>query len=323
MYYPYLRGRQNELLCLRELLQEERLPDCVIPILEPVRYSSTFFTTIKKFVEKGRDIIIIKNPAVGSYWKEYQETVEKLDDPKFADKREKLKATMDSYDELLNDSHVLFAYINNSQFLSDIRREDKDLTTCYLVSKGNGDYSSYQEYPALQEVKASFVPYSLDYLDFVEGKKIVLQDGYNKARRNVDYIDNPDEFFSRNHLTYKNRGYSGFSDYSIVGDEFEESGFAPLAVAIHIVYFSQNMELRVHHFVSDSNENISDPARKFGEAVKKLNDWVNQTSVKKTSGLNELLNCYRMGKFPGLGVIKKLSIKHHIELMGDYVKETA
>ena len=47
----------------------------------------------------------------------------------------------------------------------------------------------------------------------------------------------------------------------MVGNEFEESGFAPLAIAIHIMYFGNREELRVHHFVSESNESISDPAR--------------------------------------------------------------
>lgn len=43
MYFPYLRGRQNELLCLRELLNAGKLSSKVIPIIEPVRFSSTFF----------------------------------------------------------------------------------------------------------------------------------------------------------------------------------------------------------------------------------------------------------------------------------------
>ena len=33
MYYPYLRGRQNELLCLKELLDENKLSVKVTPIL--------------------------------------------------------------------------------------------------------------------------------------------------------------------------------------------------------------------------------------------------------------------------------------------------
>ena len=51
MYFPYLRGRQNELLCLRELLDTGKLSLKVIPIIEPVKFSSTFFSTITKFVE--------------------------------------------------------------------------------------------------------------------------------------------------------------------------------------------------------------------------------------------------------------------------------
>ena len=45
MYYPYLRGRQNELLCLRELLEAKKLSKCVTPVLEPVKFSSTFVST--------------------------------------------------------------------------------------------------------------------------------------------------------------------------------------------------------------------------------------------------------------------------------------
>ena len=52
MYFPYLRGRQNELLCLRELLETDRLYDSIIPIIEPVRCSSTFFMTIKNLLKQ-------------------------------------------------------------------------------------------------------------------------------------------------------------------------------------------------------------------------------------------------------------------------------
>ena len=51
MYFPYLRGRQNELLCLRGLLNAGKLSSKVIPIIEPVRFSSTFFSTLTKFIE--------------------------------------------------------------------------------------------------------------------------------------------------------------------------------------------------------------------------------------------------------------------------------
>lgn len=34
MYYPYLRGRQNELLCLRELLENDVIGKKIVPIIE-------------------------------------------------------------------------------------------------------------------------------------------------------------------------------------------------------------------------------------------------------------------------------------------------
>ena len=77
MYFPYLRGRQNELLCLRELLEADRLYSSIIPIIEPVRCSSTFFTTIKKFTEADRKIIIIMNPKVGKFGSDYEEMKKK------------------------------------------------------------------------------------------------------------------------------------------------------------------------------------------------------------------------------------------------------
>ena len=119
---------------------------------------------------------------------------------------------------------------------------------------------------------------------------------------------------------YKNKGFEGFSDYSIVGNGYEESGFAPLAIAIHVVYFGEREELRVHHFVSESNETISDPARKFEEAMKRLINWEQAHLIPETEGMKALLNCYEKGKFPGLGVIKKYSIMHHIEMMGQYLE---
>ena len=77
-------------------------------------------------------------------------------------------------------------------------------------------------------------------------------------------------------MYYSDDNYCGFGDYSIVGCDYNETGFAPYAVAIHIVYFDKDKILRIKHFISDSNEDISDVAGKFYEAVTKLNTWYEQ-----------------------------------------------
>ncbi|XXS42135.1 sce7725 family protein, partial [Staphylococcus aureus] len=44
--------------------------------------------------------------------------------------------------------------------------------------------------------------------------KGIIMDPFNKLSRNVDYLDNDDEFYSDDHLYYKEDGYVAFSDYS-------------------------------------------------------------------------------------------------------------
>lgn len=151
----------------------------------------------------------------------------------------------------------------------------------------------------------------------------MLRDNFCKQARNADYPD--DEFFTDDHLFCEEEGYAGFGDYSIVGKEYVESGFAPYAVAIHIVYFADGGSLRVRHFVSDSNADTSDVAGKFGEAVSKLASWYGggRHGGQRTEGLSALLNHAADGYYSGLPTVKKLSIMHHLELVGKYLDRGA
>lgn len=148
---------------------------------------------------------------------------------------------------------------------------------------------------------------------------VLFENKFNKKNRNADYPE--DEFFSNDHIDFKDDGYIGFGDYSIIGGDYIESGFAPYAVAIHIVYFTKTNALRIRHFVSDSNDDISDVAGKFYEAVSKLYTWYTTEGQERqlTTGLQTLLNHYNNKTYPGLPTLKKLSIMHHLELMDKYL----
>ena len=50
-YYPYLRGRQYELLALRELLAGGLLSAQVIPVIEPVKDMQQVHQVLKIFRE--------------------------------------------------------------------------------------------------------------------------------------------------------------------------------------------------------------------------------------------------------------------------------
>ena len=165
----------------------------------------------------------------------------------------------------------------------------------------------------------TLIPDDRAFRRVISESKVLFEDNFNKRSRNIDYIEHEDEFFSDSHLYFQNENYVGFADYSVVGEEFNESGFAPVAVAIHIVYFNEKKELRIHHFVSDSNDGIEDPGGKFGEALEKLVYWCEENNVQNTLGLQGFYDCYNSGKYPGLGTVKKYSIMHHLELVSNFL----
>lgn len=320
MYFPYLRGRQNELLCLRELLDAGKLSSKVIPIIESVKFSSTLFSTLTKFIEMGHQVIVIRNPEVGSFRKESGDMIKNIEKESDEKKKEKIRKTLEGYKEVWNNPQIQKAYLVDDDVISMVREKKLDAKDVVMINIKKGNYRYYEEYGEEIIGKYTVVPKGGDFEDIIEDDIIILEDSYRKAKRNIDYIENPDELFSRNHIVYKKRGFVGFSDFSMVGNDFDESGFAPLAIAIHIMYFGNRDELKIHHFVSESNESISDPARKFEEAMNKLVNWENFDIIPKTIGLDNLIECYNIGKFPGLGVIKKYSLMHHIQMMGEYLE---
>ena len=93
---------------------------------------------------------------------------------------------------------------------------------------------------------------------------------------------------------------------------------AAVLYVFHKVYFDEEKSLRVRHFVSDSNDDISDIAGKFKEAMYKLVKW-NKTAKLDTYGIRKLEEFYSLESYPGLGTVKKLSIMHHLELMNSFL----
>ena len=66
MYYPYLRGRQFELIALREFAQDHKDNTSIIPIIEPVKKTfNSIKIALKIFDENNQKFAIILNPQVG------------------------------------------------------------------------------------------------------------------------------------------------------------------------------------------------------------------------------------------------------------------
>lgn len=54
--------------------------------------------------------------------------------------------------------------------------------------------------------------------------------------------------------------------------------------------------------------------------MQNLIQWDRFDIIPKTYGLQNLIDYYTNGKFPGLGVIKKCSIMHHLEIIAKYLE---
>src|SRR5690625_5146007 len=301
MYFPYLRAKQNELLAIRELLENELLSDRVVPIIEPIKETATFIKTLSLFKEKGKEIFTIINPKVGHYMK-YEN-----DHPIFQNKIE------------LKRDALLMQDQNLDEYVTTIKKSDEFL----VIFKETDDLKNYKVLEDFNLIPRS-VLITKNRFRRQLGKIndfILLNDPFEKELRNADYLENDDKFFSDDHLFYVDEGFSGFSDYSIIGADYIDSGFAPRAVAIHILYLDEQKSLRIKHFVSDSNDNIANPAGKFSEALSKLVYWYNNTAteVNKTNSLKEFITLFDQSRYPGLGYVKKLSIKHHLELVGRFM----
>lgn len=304
MYFPYLRGRQFELIALRELVEKDVLSSRIIPIIEPVKLSSTLVKTIETYGTNSRQLAIITNPKVGSFIIDAKE-----------EKNQKLKESLSA--SIKENNSILFMNILRSNSRPE-RFIEKHAANMGIICSDKDAIPIYETYFADKDVKYNLIPDESGFRRKIRKNRVLLADKFNKQDRNNDYIEVDDEPFSEDHLYYLEDGYVGFADYSVVGEEYNETGFAPYAVAIHIVYFDTDDSLRVKHFVSDSNDDISDPAGKFQEALSKLVVW-NEEEQLDTAAMKEFEDLYRREAYPGLGTVKKLSIMHHLELIGRYL----
>ncbi|GEK07237.1 sce7725 family protein [Schleiferilactobacillus harbinensis] len=302
MYYPYLRGKQFELIALRELLELGLLDSHVIPVIEPVKASSTLQSTLIQFQRKNHFIAVIQNPRVAPYLPFNNEVVTELkQDATF------IPAT---FIDQINDLEALQQYVNPEKM---------------VVIPKEARFELPEDDAAWDQALKLITVDNTRMIRRAKGHVIELDDSFTKEDRNSDYAGKDDQFFSDNHLYFHEDGFSGFSDYSVIGSEYTDKGFAPMAVAIHIVYFDPNDNLRIKHFVSDTNFDNTDPAGKFSEALEKLVSWhrgVDFDHQKNDShALSVFDEMHDQKQYSGLGVVKKLSIQHHLEIMGRYLDQ--
>lgn len=301
MYFPYLRGRQFELIALREFATEREERNNILPIIEPVKQSfNSFNIALKKFGETIFPFSLILNPQVG-------------DIPNFETVLENLSENLDKIEWIPS-----FIISNNIDQVSNAIKVN-GFNNVMLICSDSVDTSTNK---FLELVKSDFVKYIVlkenrtlkRRLKDSEKSLIRLDSCFNQQKRNADYLRIPEEKFTEEHLFFKEDGYFGFSDFTTLPHEFTEGGTTPYAVSIHLTYRKENEEIWIKHFTSETNDDQANIQGKFAEAARKAVEFLNQKHIA-TFAANELRDYYNNQKYPGLGMIKKISIKHHLELM--------
>ncbi len=306
MYYPYFRGKQFELLALREMADTLAVSGKIIPIIEPVSKNlSGFERALDAFNEKKIRLIIVCNPTEGDFKLQPQLLLDFL--------RPRLIANT------LIEIGILVHNRTNFELVEEFAASLHGHTTINMVHRAYlNDAEAFSNFCLQFPVQYHFSGPDVQvrrYRGIVKPEsRIILEDKFIAQEQNKDYLNVPEEIFSDEHLYFHEDGYAGFGDYTTIGIGFSEGGGAPVAVAIHLTFKKPNGIIWIRHFVSDTNVGQTDVAGKFGEALIKLIDFANENQLE-SKALEKFREHYALQHYPGLGSIKKLSIMHHLELM--------
>lgn len=295
-YYPYFRGRMYDLLALKSLVEQQQLGPKIVPIIEPVRDSKELQQTVQALIDHQQRFSVVANPQVSVYGLN----------------NTKLYPLPNTNGLPFYQPSAILAADFSSDFLTTTPGQ-KSL----LIAPNAPLLKAYQRTQLLKQVSGILIPDEARLQQIAGDRAILLTDPLTFRAHVADYAELTDEFYTAANWATPPFGSNGFGDYSMVGSVYFDKGMPSRAIAIHLIYVTATGQLRIHHFVSDSNDSMRGQKQKFFEALQKLTDWAPTQlhGLNLTPALAELRHYQAGDKFPGLGTIKKLSLMHHFQLM--------
>lgn len=306
MYYPYLRGKQYELIALREFSQEHPKNGYIIPIIEPVKENLSSLSKAIRIMNTNEMMFsLILNPTDGDFQYVKRDIINEIEE--------------------LQDSNWIPAFLYDANVEPILRYiQLHNLDNVMIVFRDGIDFSKntalddFLNSPKITAIVngQANVRATNRHLQQLDMKVVRLDDNFQDRKRNVDYSTTEEEVFSEEPFYFQQDGFAGFSDYTILPKNFVEGGSLPYAIAIHLTYQGNNDIIYIRHFVSDTNFDQTNIQGKFAEASTKVISFFKEHPLNfNCIALCELERYVTDAKYPGLGVIKKISIKHHLELM--------
>jgi len=300
LYFPYFRGRQYDLLALKNIAQQHVLPTNIIPIIEPVRDIRALPQTVAAFVDHDQPVVVIANPTVS----DYALTQQKLHD----------------WRPYQDNPNLIVGHVLTPTLIPDSLTAPAGHRTL-LIARQYDELKAAHHAGWLAASDYLLVPPEARIRQLLDRPTVSLFDHAWFPEHDRSYADIVDGFFSDDWTLADFNNYVGFSDYTIGGSPYSEHGYPAKAVTLHLTYFRGN-QLRIHRFVSTDRDDFRHPKEKFFQAVSKLAEWLpQQPAVTQTPAAQQLAAYHEQQHFPGLGVVKRLSLEHHLQLMAQYFKE--
>jgi putative ATP-binding protein len=313
MYYPYFRGKQFELIAIRE--SAKLIVDSgFVPIIEPVRESlSSLDKTLGSLAEAGAETIVVVNPRHG-YHRENGEGIADLLEQNYRD-NDAISVGILLTSQMDVNRVVDMVQTFGSAYITLVHAGFTDPRA--LSAKLAGDTAHFRNVFLEDQTNLLYRRH------FPEKPRVLIGDGFVQMK-NADYP--PVESFSDLHITFSEQGMDGYGDFLTVGNNYSEGGGPAYAVAIHMTFIDPDQDdaMFIYHFKSDTNDTPTDPAGKFSQALNKLILKLKSgnSHLLETSAILEFCDLHKREHFPGLGYVKKLSIKHHLETLSVYHTST-
>jgi hypothetical protein len=313
MYYPYFRGKQNELFTIREMALVFKIAG-FCPIIEPVKESlNGLQKALEAVVRAGAGAVVVMNPEHGDHSRAGAALTQLLKD-KFLDLPNISAGILLQQRTTAGDAIALYREheVHRPVFIHAGFADPKALLA------GLGQQTRENRHIFFEDDCVT-----LYRRHFKEAHRVLLRDGFKKRKnREYDLL----ESFSDLHVTYVDEGMQGFGDFLMVGDDYSETGGPAYAVAIHLTFIDHKQDdvMRIFHFKSQRQDTPLDPAGKFAEALSEMMNHIGapNSRVLETEAVKEFRMLHARGHFPGLGYVKKLSMNHHIETLANFF-ETA
>ena len=211
-YFPFLRGKQNELIALRDVAGDIARNGNVIPILEPVNANQTTLISIRRFIEATLPFLFICNPIHG----------------RFSGDADGLFREVISRDLIDYHNWIPSLYVDEETTLEELEAftETYDEYELALVYYGRPRRNTVRTRIDTTEVNYHVFISNRVENDYIESipidNRVMIVDRFRRRPRNAVYPAR--EFFTDQNTAMGNRDDVAFGDFSIVGDYYSDTG---------------------------------------------------------------------------------------------------